>query len=386
MTHMQSTLRDFTARVAEKEEEKHRAVDPAAVVKNIEAKPWRMGNFRKQNWGIWLHRMSPYVGKLKPAMAHCLIRASTAPGQLILDPFCGVGTVPLEADLMGRVGIGIDLNPYAATISMAKFDRHPLEEHLDWLKTIKIDPGQVNVDEISPDIRQYFHEKTLKELYALRKEILDENKIFVLGCVLGILHGHRPGHLSVHTSLVVPFKPIDKPPYKEVIPRVIDKVKRTYRNPFPLDTRSAAFHGDARYVFLPFESVGAVICSPPYYNTLDYIQDNRIRLEFLGYDEMAKDNLNGILIQKPENYLKEMKKVGIELMKVLRPGGLCIYVLGDWHKGKSHVNTAENVSHVYQEIGFTTHGIIEDAIPPNPSFPTSFKRKKLDRILIMQKP
>ena len=73
-------------------------------------------------------------------------------------------------------------------------------------------------------------------------------------------------------------------------------------------------------------------------------------------------------------------------MEFLKPGGICIYVLGDCHKGKLHVNTAQNVAQVYESIGFINYGVIEDPMPSNPSFPTNYKRKKVDRILLMQKP
>jgi DNA modification methylase len=387
MSGEQVTLRKFIRDIEESSnEEKRISVNSFDVVKKIRERPWRLGSYRKQNWGIWLHRMSPYVGKMKPAMAHCLLKAATLPGQIVLDPFCGVGTVPLEADIIGRIGIGMDLNPYAAMISMAKFDRHPLGEHIQWLRNLELKTAEVCWDEIPPIMKEYLHERTLKELYALKRRILEENRIFLLGCLLGILHGHRRGHLSVYTSLVIPFKPIHTPPYKEVIPRLIDKVKRMYRDPFPLNTKSFALPGDARYLPLPEESVDVIISSPPYYNTLDYVQDNRLRLEFLGINDSEKEYLNTILIQKPEKYLDDMEEVGTELMKILKPKGLCIYVLGDCHKGQKHIKTADEVSLIYEKIGFIRYAIIEDEMPPNPSFPTSYKRRKLDRILVMQKP
>ena len=55
--------------------------------------------------------MSAYVGKIKPGMAHWLIKDITQKGDTILDPFCGVGTVPLEADFLERKSYGIDLSP-----------------------------------------------------------------------------------------------------------------------------------------------------------------------------------------------------------------------------------------------------------------------------------
>jgi len=37
------------------------------ILKNIRPLPWRTGVFNKQHWGYWLHSISPYVGRIKPA-------------------------------------------------------------------------------------------------------------------------------------------------------------------------------------------------------------------------------------------------------------------------------------------------------------------------------
>ncbi len=100
---------------------------------------WRKEPYDKQHWGHWLHSLSPYQGRLTPSFVYWLIRAFSSPDMTILDPFCGAGTVPLEADFLGRHGIGNDLNPYAFLIAKGKFDRRPLNAHLTYLKNISND-------------------------------------------------------------------------------------------------------------------------------------------------------------------------------------------------------------------------------------------------------
>jgi len=46
-----------------------------------------------------------------PDLIAQLIEAHSNPGDAVLDPFCGTGTVPGEADKLGRVGIGCDVRP-----------------------------------------------------------------------------------------------------------------------------------------------------------------------------------------------------------------------------------------------------------------------------------
>jgi len=356
---------------------------PEEIVKILRETPWKKEPYSKQNWGNWLHHMSPYVGKMKPAIANILVEISSNKKEVVLDPFCGVGTIPLEADLLGRIAIGVDLNPYAFAISCAKFDRRPMNDLLSWLNEITLDFNSVNLDGIFNSFKKFYSEKTLKEIIALRKLILKEKQYFLLGCLLGILHGHRPGHLSAVTSLVIPFPPKTKPQYKEVIPRMIEKVKRMYRNEFPLKTEGRIIHADARKLPLQKNEVDVIISSPPYYDTLDYIQDNRLRLELLEFDEKKRYELKENLIQDKYTYLEEMSKTGLELRRVLKPQSLCIFVLGDSKNGKKIINTAQEVGNVYERLGFSVLGITDDWMPTNKALPSSFKRKKLDRFLVM---
>jgi DNA modification methylase len=62
------------------------------------------------------------------------IRKNSKAGEMIVDPFCGSGSVGLEAILRGRNFIGFDLNPFAIRLSestlSSKFDITKFEEHL----------------------------------------------------------------------------------------------------------------------------------------------------------------------------------------------------------------------------------------------------------------
>lgn len=81
------------------------------------------GNHWKEvssRWGHRLHAMCSYMAMFPPNLPHYFIQRCTEPGDLVLDPFCGRGTTPLEACLLGRVGIGNDLNELAFTLTKAK--------------------------------------------------------------------------------------------------------------------------------------------------------------------------------------------------------------------------------------------------------------------------
>ncbi len=360
-------------------------ISPISIVKSIEKKLWKEDPYKKQNWGIWLHHMSQYVGKMKPAMAYFLINACTKKNERVFDPFCGVGTVPLEAELSGRQGYGCELNPYAYTISAAKLCSSNYTNLLKYLDAISIETKGISIQKYSKFCKKFYHPKTLREISFLMDKLKKDKQYFLIGCLLGIIHGHRPGHLSAVTSLVIPFLPREKPVYKEVIPRLKAKCKRMFYNDFPKKFKGKIFYENAKKLKLTTNTIDAIISSPPYYSTLDYVADNRLRLELLGYNESSRKGIKESLTTTYSSYIEDMREIGVNIRCSLKPKKFCIFVLGDHYSGKKVINTAEEIGNIYSDIGFKTIEIIKDDMPTNKAIPSKKKRAKSDRILIMQK-
>ena len=66
------------------------------------------------------HQLFRYPAKFHPPVARVLIERFSSPGELILDPFCGSGTILVEARAQGRNAIGLDWDPVAVFISNIK--------------------------------------------------------------------------------------------------------------------------------------------------------------------------------------------------------------------------------------------------------------------------
>jgi len=362
------------------------------LIQELNKKPWTSGLYKKENWGNRLHSVAPYIGRIKPSFAHWLIKTCTKPGDVVLDPFCGIGTVPLEADLLGRRAIGFDLNDYAIAIAKAKFERRSLENNLKWLDNIELNGKDVKLNSIPKYVRQFYHPKTLREIIVLREKIIKSHRKFLLGCLIGIVHGHRPQYLSAWTGYIIPFAPNSKPEYRPVLERMIAKTKRMYETGFPSKTNAIIGKKDARIKFLPNNSVDVIISSPPYFDTIDYVSSNQLRLSMLGMSDEKKIKLKRKLIQKQSTYLEEMLKVGKTLKDALKNKSLCIFVLGDVHKPNSSINTADKIYNLYSDLGFKKLAIIKDEIPLARRTANKWKgneklgktKRKFDRILVMQ--
>jgi SAM-dependent methyltransferase len=69
------------------------------------------------------HPFHSYPARLHPATARVLVdvvAGDAGAGAPVLDPFCGSGTVLVEAQALGLGAIGVDLNPLAVLVARAK--------------------------------------------------------------------------------------------------------------------------------------------------------------------------------------------------------------------------------------------------------------------------
>src|SRR5258708_29905768 len=73
-------------------------------------------------WGPTLHPMCSYLASFPAALAHAFIGRYSRRGDVVLDPFSGRGTTPLQACAEGRIGVGNDLNPLAHLLTAAKVE------------------------------------------------------------------------------------------------------------------------------------------------------------------------------------------------------------------------------------------------------------------------
>lgn len=72
--------------------------------------------------GSWATHSGSYRGNWSPYIPRNLILRYSKPGNWILDQFAGSGTTLIEAKLLSRNAIGIDINPMAVKLARQKID------------------------------------------------------------------------------------------------------------------------------------------------------------------------------------------------------------------------------------------------------------------------
>jgi modification methylase len=97
-------------------------LDPAAGTATVSAgqeegaatgSVWLAGqsSARAQRSGRYLPGSVAHPGRMMPALARTAIATYTRPGDLVLDPMCGIGTTLVEAVHAGRTAAGIEYEP-----------------------------------------------------------------------------------------------------------------------------------------------------------------------------------------------------------------------------------------------------------------------------------
>jgi modification methylase len=72
-----------------------------------------------QRTGWYLPGSTAHLAKMLPAIARRTIAAYSQPGELVLDPMCGIGTTLVEATRLGRDAVGVELEPRWADLARA---------------------------------------------------------------------------------------------------------------------------------------------------------------------------------------------------------------------------------------------------------------------------
>jgi modification methylase len=75
-----------------------------------------------QRRGRYLPSATAHPAKMLPALAATAISSYTQPGDLVLDPMCGIGTTLVEAVHLGRDAIGIECEPRWANLARANLE------------------------------------------------------------------------------------------------------------------------------------------------------------------------------------------------------------------------------------------------------------------------
>lgn len=267
--------------------------------------------------GYATHGLFPYRGKFHPQLIKGLINIlNIQKGEIILDPMAGSGTTNVEAALMGINSKAIDVSPFCQFMIKTKYEALTID--LKLLEQIKIE---------NKKLFDFFKQgDVLKRI----NKIGDNNKIKIYNLAflafLDALGYSKRVVKSNHEQL-----------FDKVLPRYIETVKSFLSNQYfdqnKIGSMNVLSDSDALNINLDINSVDCVITSPPYSFAIDYVENDKDQLEFLGYDtNELKNRLIGLKgktkNQKLENYFSDMDTFCFQVSKVLKKGKNFVLIIG----------------------------------------------------------
>ena len=291
--------------------------------------------------GYGTHGLFPYRGKFHPQMIKGLLNTmGLKPGETVLDPMMGSGTVLIEAALMGINSVGIDASPFCRFMAQAKLDGlmlplAPVRAALDESKPV-FDYFQALAG--PPSRKQPKAKPVTEDLFATLEAASPKRKLRVPSCCddpkarefLLLAFLDSAGY-SERSSRAAPFEQ-----FHAILERylfVTEKIQRVLEGAEHELGQAKPMSGDARQLSLPDASVDGIVFSPPYSFAIDYLDNDAFHLRFMNVDtaELRKSmvGLRGdSLSEKYDLYKADMSQVLSECARVLRPGRICTIVVG----------------------------------------------------------
>lgn len=330
------------------------------IIDHVKAEPWEYLDADTQHLTHNIHR---YSGKFIPQIAARVISLLTLPGELVLDPYCGSGTTLVEAAILGRRALGVDLSPLAVLISRVKIspvpNSHLLSVRRELAHVLKnfqtndqlplfsrtsnasVFRAKVRRDSRLKDewFQKWFRAPILEELIAIDHAIgglkdarcQDIARVAFSNILRKSSNAHS-GYPNVMFDKSAPERSSPVTPFLKSLDRVCEMVAA-------LELSQARWgdvevkRGNAVAMALGDCSVDAVVSHPPYIGSIPYAEYGALSLKWLGADPKQLDTeLTGGRRQSRdvvERFEEGYGRMIEEVSRVLRPGRHMFLMVGN---------------------------------------------------------
>jgi DNA modification methylase len=334
------------------------------------------------------HGFHAYPARLHPRVTRALIAAFSQPGDLVVDPFAGAGTVLVEAFVAGRAALGCDVNEIAVRLAFLKSRRlggalrrgieeaaariareaahrargvaPPHDEHdekeeprprdrRDDAEDRDEEPGKPARKtpwerKRSPDaaeLTRWFEPDVQVELATMRRAIAKESdslRRFALEMVLSsiVIRVSQKAAETVDAERVGRVPPGAAGRFFRDRAVELGAGLADLSRLAPRDSREpVVVRADARSLPLRDGAASLVLTSPPYLGTYDYAAVQDLRAHLLGFSlDVARRHEIGARTERSDAraipaFRNALTAALREMRRVLVTGGRAIVVLGD---------------------------------------------------------
>jgi DNA modification methylase len=272
---------------------------------------FKEGNF---STGYATHGLFPYRGKFHPQLVKGILNIlRIKPGETVLDPMCGSGTLNVEASVVRVDSIGIEKSPFCVLMSKVKYE------------SLNVDNVVLSavIEHQKENYKSLTKNKRLPQAFGFKNGFDGKKAITLLAFLDAMGYSRR---CSKSIDILFP----------SVLKRYVGQINSFIqsREKLNLKVGKARFEvGDARNLPIEDNSIDAIVTSPPYSFAIDYAENDRPQLEYLGYDvSKLKDEMIGLKgrtkKEKLANYFEDMNEVLSEMARVLKVGKYAVIIIG----------------------------------------------------------
>jgi len=375
---------------------------------------WASTDLRKP----FLHYLHKYKGKGDPRISRALINILRVnKGETILDPFVGSGAFIADAPTMGLNAIGVEILEIGKLISEVKCS-------LDYdIKSLRREIINLfsNISYSGQDLFTFNLEDEIREIKSKLKKHTEENRFYtnIIPHLPKIIYLKnkieqiedkkiRNFLLLLLSQKIVEFS--EKKRSNNFIESFMNYVEDRYLTLYATlkladklnvnitEGKVKIIKADSTKMdFIDDDSIDGILTSPPYFDALDYIGNNKISIIILGFDndlkfgstkdyyskfekynlELPDSSINLInLLRKSrrsmkaqivENYLRMMKLSFRECYRVLKPGRFYAVVVSKYHSWiingeEQRIETSKVLADLGISEGFKLAGIIQHGL------------------------
>ncbi len=353
-----------------------------------------------------VHDVHPYPARFIREIPAAALDLAPSRG-LVVDPYCGAGTTPVEAVRKERPALAIDLNPIATLITRAKLsgwtseDSELLPAHRHALLSSAISGHAKTLERARaeiPRVDHWFSEVAQRLLagatsYIQGLEDSDPWKVR-LSCALSSVVVQISRQES-DTRYAAIDKAVDVERALNVLGRAVDRVADAAWR-LSAETRdqihARVITGDAADLSTCLtEDVAAAVFSPPYPNAYEYWLYHKYRMYWLGFDPIAVRSSeigarpfysgSGKLTER--DFGAQVRPVFRALSERLVPAGIVLVVVGDSVIRGRYVDNGELLTQIAAEEGLglvgSTHRMIRTT---RRSFNLAVARARSEHVLL----
>jgi len=375
---------------------------------------WAFEGLTQGDTNYITHGYHRYPAKFIPQLASRLINDFSKRGDLVVDPFMGSATTLVEAKVLGRRSVGVDINPVAYLIAKAKvtpIDPVKLDDAYKKIVSNFTDDGtlplfakdnQLDIPE-HERIDYWFKPREKKKLgviYTQIKKIKDKDirdfffcslSHILKNCSIWLMKSNKPTR-DLNKKIPDPYQTFSRHAKKMVNKNKVfwDLLEENKS----LNVESKPVCGDARAIPVSNSSVALMVTSPPYVTSYEYADLHQLSALWFNYtDDLSKfrkffmgsahndvkqtvigSELGERIVEALRDhntkkdkevaiYFSEMRDSFIEMKRYLKKGGLASIVIGDTAFKGVPVLNAEVFVEQMQNLGFKIYKIIKRRIP-----------------------